>query len=772
MLFCLALCCVLTVSCSTGRKAYRTDKLLVKNKVVVTDDNDDVSSNSLLNYVTPQPNTKFLDVLRIKLFAYELGRQIKRDTKFKKWLMYTVGEPPVYADSSKYHRTVEQLHQEVANRGYYNPEITFQEKQKGDDRVVVTYNVKLNSPYVYSRVDNSIDDTTINAIAYSKRSPSLIQQGNIFNAYTLDEERGRIAGLLRNRGYYLFSKDLIEYRVDTTFDDDSVTIKLLLNNPIVKNEDDNETVDLHKYYIRNVNVYSNFDPNVDYSKPSENDISVTMLPADTMFDTKGKFYFYDVGKQKLRTDVLQNALYVRPGMTYSSNGVNFSNRSLINIPAVRYANISFVPVTNYVDSLLDCHVRITRKKLHAPSVSTEVTNNGGRLGFGLNVNYDNRNIFRGGESFRISTLGSIELQFGKKSSVNTKNLIHTAHVGVTLSLFMPRIAAPFFSHLPGYYFPKTNVDLGFSYQHRTELYERIISNVSLGYSWRKGRRITNILEPIDFNYVKINTQQLFEKYLAQMRGTIYKSQYTSHTLLGLNYTFTYSNQDEKVKRGTFFAFRGNLQSSGNVLNGVSMTKLGRKDSLNVYNFLGVPYAQFVLCDLEFKTYKYFDEKNVLVLRLETGVGFPYNNSVALPVEKAFYGGGANDMRGWGLKMLGPGSYNGDLNIERVADISLKANVEYRFPVYKIFRMALFVDAGNVWLWNEDEDFVGGNFQFNRFYKEIALDAGVGFRLDFNFAVIRLDVGAPIINPSLPAGHRYTSFSFKNMIWNIGIGYPF
>ena len=761
-------------SCLSSRKAYRTGPILVKSNIYIVDaqKSDNLHPSDFTNYITPIPNNKFLGVVRYQLFAYEIGTLCKNGSLIQKWLQDIIGEPPVYADSVKYDKSVKQLQQQLFNFGYFNPEISYTETINRRGNAKVNYYIKPKQPYIYNEINNETNDTVIQNIIFPDEKSSLISKGDILNSYTLDKERTRISSLLRDNGYFLFSKDLIEYNIDTNLYNHKANISLKLNKPVVQINGQNTTILSHKYYIRNVNIYSNFDPNIDYSNPEDYDIHITKIANKEKLPTDGKFCIYDVGKRKLKHDVIINSTLIRPGHEYKYMDVTLSSKSLTNITVVRYANIIFTPVTSLDDSLLDCTIKLTRKKQYSPSINTEVTNTGGRLGFGLNFNMSDRNIFKGGESLSLTAAGSVELQFGKNNT-DAGNLIYTAQTGVTASLYFPRILGPFgLNRLPGYFSPKTNIDVGYSYQHRTELYERIISNVTFGYSWKQRRYLSNSLIPIDFNYVHINKEKKFEDYIAQMKGSLYKSQYTSHTFLGIRYSFVFSDLIDKVAKGDYFYFRATVESSGNILNFCSKQLHEEKDSLGIYNFLGVPYSQYVMSDFEFKYYHYFATNRLVIFRLITGLGLPYSNSFALPVERAFYGGGANDMRGWGLKLLGPGSYSSDVDIERVADISLKANLEYRVPIYKYLRFALFADAGNIWLRNKDADFEGGEFNINRFYKEIAVDCGLGLRLDFDFFVLRLDVGLPIVDPSQPEGDRVIPFSFRNAIWNIAIGYPF
>ena len=614
----LSLLTVCVTSCIPARKAYRTGDLLLENKVKITEKKSEVKPGDLTKFAIPVPNTKFLGMFRMKLYMYELGtlnyehlyfgpnvfdlHSYQKEGDFKNLLQNIWGEPPVYVDTTDIDNTIVQFRQELFNLGYFNPEITYSVKQRNkkhpEDKI--TYFVKPNAPYRYNDISFNISDPEVDSIAFKGRSKSFIETDGILNSYILDNERSRISNVLRNEGYYYFSKDLVTYTVDTNLMSNKANITVDINNPVIMVDDKPKELDFRKYYIRNVNIYSNYDPEVDYRRTYENDIIVSQFPAkDTI--TKGEITFYNIGKEKINPDVLLNAIYTLPGNLYRQEVTNFTTRSLVNIPAIRYATVAYSPVGPVADSLLDCDIRITRKKLHANSIDTEVTNNGGRLGFGLNLTYSNRNIFTGGESFQVATSGGLEIQFGR----GIDSIINTAQASLTSSLFFPRILLPWnWGKMPGYYSPQTNIDVGFSYQKRAGMYDRIILNTTFGYRWKFNFLQSNYASPLDFSYVKINKTPEFEQRIATMQSSIYESQYTSHTLLGVKYTFTTSNQSAKTTTGDYHYLRLNGESSGNLLYGIAALTKQTKDENGNYHFLGVPYAQFVLGELEYKYYHY------------------------------------------------------------------------------------------------------------------------------------------------------------------------
>ena len=310
-------------------------------------------------------------------------------------------------------------------------------------------------------------------------------------------------------------------------------------------------------------------------------------------------------------------------------------------------------------------------------------------------------------------------------------------------------------------------------QERTE-YKRYITNVSINYEWKSSNYITHSLIPLQINSVRlINPSDSFTHYLNRLDPR-FRNQYTNHLIWALQYSFLYNNQT--INKATNFSyFRFNAESSGNTLNLFNNVLNIKKNTEGYHTLLNIRYAQYVRSDVDFRYYNYLSSKRAWVFRGAAGIGFPYGNSNSLPFEKAFFAGGANDMRGWLLRSLGPGAYHNTLNtFDKTGDVQLEANVEYRFPMYDFLNGGLFCDAGNIWLLYPNQDFPGGEIS-SRLMKQIAVDAGFGFRFDFGFFILRIDAALPLRYPYLN-NDRYwvdlTKTRLKNVVWQFALGYPF
>jgi outer membrane translocation and assembly module TamA len=321
--------------------------------------------------------------------------------------------------------------------------------------------------------------------------------------------------------------------------------------------------------------------------------------------------------------------------------------------------------------------------------------------------------------------------------------------------------------------PQTNLSFGYSFQNRP-YYSRNIFNVDIGYTWNQSPLVKHILTPINLNYVNVNRTPEFDSILENEQNRRLIEQYSDHMVFGLKYSIIFNNQNLTSHRH-FDYLRVNFESSGNLLQGIYTLTNVKKTDEGFYEFVGVRYAQFIRINYDYRHYYYFREKtSSLVLRLVMGVAIPYGNSNEVPYEKGYYGGGANDMRGWEYRKLGPGAYSGNTDYERIGDIQMEANAEYRFTVYKFFKAALFADAGNIWTFNNDTiTFVDGQFKFDSFYKQLAVDAGLGLRFDFQFFIFRIDAAIPLRDPALTGDKwRWQWLKFSDFRLNFGIGYPF
>ena len=308
-------------------------------------------------------------------------------------------------------------------------------------------------------------------------------------------------------------------------------------------------------------------------------------------------------------------------------------------------------------------------------------------------------------------------------------------------------------------------------------YSRYITMGSFGYDWKANPRLQFILTPIYLNSVKVNPSPEFQALLDQESNQRLKDQYTNHLILGGKYTFIYNTQNSFTKPRHYVYLRGSIESSGGLLSLFNNTKLVSQND-DHHELLVIRYAQFLRADIDFRQYWRVGESSLLVFRQFVGVGVPYGNSYDMPFERSFYAGGSTGMRGWTYRRLGPGAYvpsENTPNIERIGDIQLECNAEFRFPIYGSVNGAVFADLGNIWNYHDNDLLPGGAFHFNTFYQQLALDAGIGARFDFKVAIIRLDLAMPLRYPYPDSeGNHWNlkSMGILDLHPVLNIGYPF
>jgi len=767
-------------SCSTTKSLKPDEYLLVKNNINFSEKKPGIGKDELHTIAKPRINKKFLGLIRVKLYFYHLGTRGKQESKFRIWLREKVGERPSLYDSLMAFQSVEEMKLYLNKIGYFYSDVQFQTRKKRKKKVHVDYLVTLSLPYRLNTIEYDIEDTTLlDYILQSKTDPKIRREA-VYNAFKLDDERDRITGVLQNNGYYYFNRDYIFFEVDSTLGNRRMDIKVKVKpNLVASLEEPWKTIVLpHKrYFIRNIYIRPNFDPlaTIEYQPDT-----VKYLHAGMKGQPQKDYFFLHQRSDNIHYRTIIQSVFIKPGDPFRQNDINKTRSRITELGLFSYSNIRFKPVVMSDSAMagqLDCNIDLSKRKLHSFTVETEVTNSGGRPGVGLNFTYSNSNIFRGSETLRLKARGALEAQqiFGNNANYNEGTpFFNTIETGLEASIIFPRFLIPVRQErFPKYFRPKTTLSVGVGYETRPE-YERLITNLSFGYDWKESERKRHQIFPFDWSIINVKLSPEFEEELENEPNDRIKYQYTDNVITAIRYTFTYNTQDIR-KIQDFFYFRGGVETAGNLLNLGSNLLNAKPDSIGRYTLFGIPFAQYVKIDADFRFFNVITRNNSVAYRFFLGSGIPYGNADVLPLEKGFYGGGANGMRGWPYRLLGPGSYdNPDDYFDRMGDIQLEANVEIRFPVYSFIKSALFADVGNIWLIGEDESYPGGEFRFDNFYKEFAIDIGLGLRFDFNFFILRMDFAIPLRDPSYPEGQRWVlnKWQFSDIIINFGIGYPF
>ena len=437
---------------------------------------------------------------------------------------------------------------------------------------------------------------------------------------------------------------------------------------------------------------------------------------------------------------------------------------------------------NNSPKLLDTYINLTPAPKLSLALSVDGTHNSGDFGIGGSIVYQNKNSFKGAEIFEIKLKGALEVQkLGTTSqTVDQLSIIpiktfNTIELGPEVSLSIPKFFFPFirpsFSKRAN---PKTKFVASYNFQQRPD-YKRSIAAISMLYTYKETSTKQHIIYPLDINFVGVNLSTDFENTLLATNNALIIQSYKPLMITALKYSYIFSNQ-EVTKKRRYSYFRFNAEFAGNGVNAIVNTNHNKeKGDDGYYTLFNIRYSQYVKTDIDYRFYKKLYGKTLLVNRTTIGIGKPYGNADVLPFVKSFYAGGTNDIRAWTARSLGPGSfYGGSANYERIGDIKLQYNIEYRYNVYKMLNAATFIDAGNIWLLNKDLLRPGAEFDFSTFYKQIAVGAGFGLRYDFSFFIIRLDSALPVYDPGQLVGSEWiiTHPKIKDITFNLGIGYPF
>ena len=771
-------------SCQPARRLPERQYLLVKNEVKVDGQKQkSIRTSDLNSYLLQPANKRFLFFFHSNLWLYNKTAHWK-SVKMKQWVRRIAGRPPAILDYAQVDASVRNLSRHLDNLGYFGSKVSYDVKIK-NKKAVVTYNISLpRQPYIIRNFSIESEDTLVKAaVAEIMKSGSLVG-GIPYNFYVLDQERERLVKEMRNRGFYYFSTDFVFYEIDSLIGNRQLDVHLQIRDPrqFIGMSGDQplyRKLRHNRYAIRSIYVYPRFDLRSGIHPWTDTLIyEAPMREGDSI---NNRLYFIYSGKLRIRPAALRHAIYFSKGSLYNFSAVENTYKSLSDLPIYRYVNLEFseadtAGISQSRLGWLDCHIQLSRTQVHGLSVETEATNTGGDLGISGNVVYQNRNLLRGGELLRVRLRGAAEMQktFGSPQK-NKLLLFDTYETGIETSLTFPRFIGPVRNdYFPAHLKPRTSLNLGYNYQDRPD-YRRYITNAGLTYRFRLSEFSEHQLTPLEVNAIKIYATPEFQALIDSIDDQGIRNQYSNHLIPSLRYSYVYSDQVlGKVKN--FRYFRLYLESAGNLMYLYNKLTGTRPNEDGDFTLFGIRYAQFVKTSFDVRFFRMFDATHVLAFRIFSGIAVPYGNSDYLPFEKGFFGGGANGMRGWALRSLGPGSYSpmAGRTYNRMGDMQMEANLEYRFPLYGSFRGALFADLGNIWLVRENPLYPDGVFNPGKFYREFALDGGVGFRFDFTYFVFRLDAALPILDPARPGGNYYVlpEARISSLVWNFGIGYPF
>lgn len=763
----LILSVLLLFGCRSTR--YVPDDRYLLSDIDIKIDNKQVDKNEVANYLKQKENLKILGFIKFHLWLYNIS-----DKNKEKSLLREIGEPPVIYDKGLHEKSKEQIIQYLYNKGYYQAKVSDEIELK-NKRAFLTYRIQTGEPYMIRNVKYEVKDTAIAKYIDQTNNETLIKSGDIFDVDVLDKERTRIRRILNDEGYYKFVEDYIHFRIDSSLNSKIADVNIIIENPGLSTEGNEYSHKKYKIKDYEISIYN----------PDKNGTS-GLIREYTDTTKLCNYTFYHNGKLPLNKNVIIKTIENYPNELYNKTEEERLYNNLFSLRQFKYVNIQFNENTGYKDSLngyLTGKIYLPMQVKQNYSIDIEGTNTSGNLGIAGNLNYQHRNLFGGAQIFDFKLRGATERQVsisGGNTSIYNMN-----EIGGEAKLSFPGFIFPVDEHmLKLYSMPFTYFSMAYNFQDRQN-YTRTLVNATFGYQWKSTSDINHYFNLLDLNAVRIF--RFDSTFFNSIQDLYIKYSYTNHIVSATNYSFIYNDQDLKKKPGYNYV-RINLEAAGNTLwlyNRITGQKSYNLDgseapvnSPGYYKIFDTRFAQYLKGDIEYRYGYRFDKYNSFASRAFLGVALPYGNFDVIPFEKMYFTGGANGIRAWQVRSLGPGSYVPGENEypNQSSDIKIEANIEYRFNIIWNLEGALFVDAGNIWAINNSDNREGAVFSFNRFYKEFAIGTGVGLRLVTNYFIIRADIGMKLRDPSRPDGSRWIpggrSYQGSDFNLNIGIGYPF
>lgn len=719
---------VLSFSCSTTRVLGDGQFRLADNKVVVDNDRK-FNTKEIESYIKQKPNSYIIFGWNPFLNIYNWSGK-NADKGINKFLR-EIGTAPVVYQPSQVEASVENINRHLEYLGYYGSDVRSEVRVNGK-RVTVTYSVTLGRRYRIGNVSFAVPDGEFKEDFYADTAAVSIRPGDFLSEDALEKETERAASMFRRKGYFGFTKNYFSFEADTLARRDTADLLMTV-----------------KEYTRNQTA--------EYARPHR------------------KYFFGDVSISydndlKFNDRVLKNICTIRPGAMYDEREVNTTYSRLSALRLFSGVNVALNPRDS---GIVDCDISLTKSRMQGFKVNLEgSTNSTGLIGISPQVSYYHKNIFHGGQWLNLGFLGNFQFKYDDRS-------VKSNEFGVSAGLSFPEFLGLPNSIFHGPSVPRTEINASYNYQNRPE-YTRNMISTSYGYSGslRNGKFFYQFY-PIQAKIVRLTN--LDPNFYTTLSGNPFmRDAYQNHFDVGSGLVAYYTTSTALVPKETYEYARLQLDASGNVLS--LFNKAMKSDEYGSRLIWNTPYSQYIRTELTLgKTFVFGKNGGqALAIRLLGGVGYAYGNSSTIPFEKQFYSGGANSMRGWQARSLGPGNSKADTTFvipSQTGDVKLEANLEYRFPMFWKLCGAVFTDVGNIWTLKETDGDDGSHthFDLKNLAASLAAGWGIGLRVDLNFLILRLDMGMKVYDPSLDTARwRSPSQWLKKDGYTLhfGVGYPF
>ncbi|QLE01856.1 BamA/TamA family outer membrane protein [Galbibacter sp. BG1] len=793
---------------------------------LITQRPNNIGRLALYNLARPKPDSFFVAKLDsslkdINFFERMISKKqlvqvADYKINFNNWLMNT-GEAPTIIDPVKSKASADRIKQYYDTKGYFNNSVSFEIDTTDQDekKAEMVYRVKRGNAYYIDSINSVISSRDIDSI-YRKYKPfSIIKENQQFDLDNFQAEKDRLNSLFINSGIYKFQPNAISFDIvrDTTSGEDfkmPVTVSI---ESISEEDEDSLPIQEYKVHrIKDVNIYADYSFN-------QNPDSLQFIEYDGY-----KIYYKD--KLKYRPNALTDVIAILPGDVYKESERALTAKQITNLKIFKYPNITY-QYADSTDNQLNTNVYLAPRPRFSLGFSSDVLHSNIQdIGIAFSTSVVSRNIFRGAETLDLALRGSIGSSADFKNT--SSSFFNLAEFGGDIGLNFPRILLPFNTNgfIPKYMAPQTRFSVGTIFQKNIGLDKQTFNGV-LRYSWSPTTKRKNIFELLNIQYVKnLNIDRYYNVYdnsyedlndiantyqpeanpdyyddngnLIIPEGTTgftndvldgniststddfnevsrlenREERLTSNNLIfATNYTY-FKNNRRNFNDNNFFQFRGKIELAGNLLSALAPLVDFEQNEDGDNLIFGVQYSQYVKTELDYIKYWRLSKKDVLAFRSFLGVAIPYGNADDIPFIRSYFAGGSNDNRAWQPYSLGPGRTD-DVNDFNEANLKIAFNLEYRFNLIGDFKGALFADAGNIWNFLDDVEEEEAVFEDLSSLKELALGTGFGLRYDFNFFVLRFDIGFKTYDPSYEKGNRwFTDYNFGNAVYNIGINYPF
>ncbi|MCD8295995.1 MAG: BamA/TamA family outer membrane protein [Prevotella sp.] len=718
-------------SCSASK--FIPEGQFMLDDVGINSDTKAIRANQLEPYIRQKGNSKWFSVLKVPLGTYALAG---RDTT--KWInrkLQDWGENPVLLDTLQADLTCNDISNVLHGMGYVKAYVDYDIVFEKNKKVKIFYNLHTGPQFYIKSISYDIQDKKIASILESPNVPQTkLHKGMSFQVNALDEERKRISNYLNDNGFFAFNKDFITFSADTVSGSNMIDL----------------TLHLHRFY-------RNKESETDHQQYTINNISYSAGGGNNRIP--------------LRKSVLLESTLFETGNLFSASNLQKTYNKFSRLGVIKYTNIKFTEATD--SNLLNCNIEISTNKTNSISFQPEGTNTSGDLGAALSITYENKNIFKGAETFSVKLRGAFEAITGLEGYQNQNYMEYSLETTLTF----PRFIIPFLSrNYKRRSTASSELSASYNMQNRPEFHRRLF-DAGWRYKWsNSSKRKTFKVDLLELNYIYMPwiSNTFKEEYLdnSTSRNSILKYNYEDLFIMKFGFGMTYNNGND--------AYKINVETSGNLLDGLTNLFGSQVNSDGQHTLINIAFAQYVKGDFDYTHLFRFTQHNNLAFHFGFGIAYPYGNSKVLPFEKRYFSGGANSVRGWSVRGLGPGKYkgsNGSIDfINQTGDLKLDINLEWRTLLFWKFYGALFADAGNIWTLRYYDEQPGGQFCITDFYKQIAVAYGLGIRLNFDYFILRFDMGMKAINPAYDTQQEHYAifhpdFS-RDFTFHFAVGLPF